>query len=68
MSRKDKTAPGSSIVNVLVPMYKRDWEEFREIVYADAPGLHPRDAVYSLIRAVVNGDIRMEPRKPGMGS
>jgi len=59
MSRKrNKTAPPmGNVVMVRVPMFKNDWEEFREIVKSVDEKGNPTDVLYALVRAVINGDI-----------
>ena len=58
MSRKrNKIAPVNNVVMVRVPMFKNDWEEFREIVKSVDERGRPTDVLYALVRAVNSGDI-----------
>jgi hypothetical protein len=57
MSKKDKNAP--SFVNLAVPMYKTELEDFR--AYCETINTDPRTVVYSFIRAVLDGEISVTP-------
>ena len=57
MSKKDKNAP--SFVNLAVPMFKTELEDFR--AYCETINTDPRAVVYSFIRAVLDGEISVTP-------
>ena len=57
MSRKNKDT--LTFVNLAVPMYKTELEDFR--AYCETINTDPRTVVYSFIRAVLDGEISVTP-------
>ena len=60
MSKKSRQEQNAQIVQVRVPVWKNEWEEFREIVKADT-GDSPALVIQGFIHAVVEGDIIVTP-------
>ena len=52
------------IITVRIPLWRSEWEEFREVVRSVDEGGNPLDVICALVRAVNSGEITVDRPSP----